>query len=95
MPAKVPFPIKFKPLFKGVHFVLKDTAGKLIDDKIFPYCSDFTGHIVYDTFAVCSALLSGAGKRYGVLEVVGLNNRVLERVEFDNQLYCNWLKKNK
>ena len=92
MPAKVPFPIKFKPLFKGVHFALKDTAGKLIDNTIFPFCSDFSGHIAYDTFAVCSALLSGAKMRYGVLEVIGLNNRVLQRIEFDNQAYNNWRK---
>ena len=45
-----PIPISFKPLYEGVTFVLKGLDGHIIEDKIFPRCSDFSKTIALRTF---------------------------------------------
>ncbi len=85
-----PIPINFKPLYEGVTFVLKDLDGHVIEDKIFPCCSDFSKTIALRTFAACSGVMDSDGLRYAVLEVIGRNHKVRQRIAFDAQLYREW-----
>lgn len=95
MPAKVPFPIKFKPLYRGVTFALKDTAGKLIDDKTLPFCTSFSHSIAHSAFAVCASLLRRAGVQQGILEVRSPQKKVLQVIDIDEHEYRLWLQQKK
>ena len=95
MHAKIPYPIKFKPLYQGVTFALKDTSGKLLDDKTFPLCTSFSYSVAHSTFAVCASILKGAGIQHGVLEVRNLKKRVLQRINIDEKEYHLWLERNR
>ena len=83
-------PIKYQVLREPVTFVLRDTEGNILDDSILPPCTAFTNDIAVLIFSGCSGIMRSSGRRYAVLDVIGHDKKVRQRIDFDAQLFREW-----